>query len=89
MNTIVLLISSFVARPNRGKALYLHSENPRRIMSMKSSLALLFTLCPGTAAGAQTLNQVFAFDCPGILQKCRMALSPDRSSRLPTAIFTG
>jgi hypothetical protein len=33
-------------------------------MSLKSTVAILFALSLGSAAGAQTLSQVFAFDCP-------------------------
>lgn len=58
-------------------------------MSMKSSLALLFVLSLGTAASAQTLSQVVAFDCPGIIQPCADGAEPGSIIQAWTAIFTG
>lgn len=45
-------------------------------MSLKSVLALSFALCMGSAAGGQTLSQVFAFSCPGIIQPCADGAEP-------------
>jgi hypothetical protein len=45
-------------------------------MSLRSVLALSFALCLTSAANAQTLSQVFAFDCPGPLQKCAEGAAP-------------